>query len=507
MGVLNQFRAWAMGGPYRVILALGLTVLFCACATPPPRPVVNQELDIVKPSHDIEREKQKFIAKPAPTVAPQPPAAPKPEAAPRLYSLTFQKAALGEVLAALMKDTDYNLTVEADIDLSRSVTVRINKVTLPESLDMIVVNGAGYAWSIDEGTLRIQRFMETVYHLDHLDLTGETIIEVGGDLLASGVNSTSVAGKYQVKAKRPEQSSDLWLALTEALEGLKSPEGSLRINRNSGVILMADTPRRINSMVRFLDSISESLHRQVFIEAKIVEVILKDDQKTGIDWTKLNIDFTSGSAFLPDIFTLDFNTDGSITKSNTSRLSAVLDFLRTQGDVSVIASPHISAINRQPAVLTVGSQFPYSDIDGVDRDLESGFVTIGTSIKRALLGVQLGITPLISSDGMVTMHIVPTLTRIQREVQVQIPTAGIAANQTISNPVIDLQELATMVRVRGGQSVVLAGLISKLRKINHEGLPLLGDLPFVGDLFKRNVTSEESVELVIIITPHIKDVR
>jgi MSHA biogenesis protein MshL len=446
------------------------------------------------------------LAPKAPPVSEKPPVVAKPlEPTSRVYSITFQKASLSEALAALTKDSDYNLIIDADIDLARSITVRLNKVTLSQALDMIVVNGAGYAWSVNDGALHIRRFAEKIYHLDHLDLTGETNIEVGGDLLASGVNSTSVAGKYQVKAKKPEQSSDLWAALAEALEGLKSPDAILRINRNSGVIYMADTPSRIAAMVRFLDSLSESLHRQVFIEAKIMEVILKDDQKTGIDWTKLNVDFTSGSSILPDIFTLEFNGDGQIAKSNVSRFSAVLDFLRTQGDVAVLANPHISVINRQSAVLTVGSQFPYTDIDGVDRDLETGVVTIGTSIKRALLGLQLGITPLISSDGLVTLNIVPTLTRIQREVALEIPTSGTGAPQTISNPVIDLQELATTVRVRGGQSVVLAGLISKIRKLNHEGLPMLGDLPFLGKLFKHIATSEESAELVILLTPYIKE--
>ena len=483
----------------------GLTLGLSSCASHPPRPVAQEEFKAVQPARDIEREKKLLRPPPPPFAEKMLPVVQNIEPPSRLYSLTFQKAALGEVLAALTKDSDYNLIVEADIDLTRSITVRLSNVTLNEALDLIVISGAGYAWSINEGILRIQRFMEKIYHLDHLDLTGETIIEVGGDLLASGVNSTSVAGKYQVKAKKPEQSSDLWAALGEALEGLKSPEGMLRINRNSGVIYMADTPRRIAAMVRFLDSLGESLHRQVFIEAKIMEVILKDDQKTGIDWTKLNVDFTNGSAILPDIFSLEFNSNGQIAKSDVSRFSAVLDFLRTQGDVTVLANPHISVINRQSAVLTVGSQLPYTDIDGVDRDLETGVVTIGTSIKRALLGLQLGITPLISSDGIVTMNIVPTLTRIQREVPLQIPTSGIGAPQVITNPVIDLQELATTVRVRGGQSIVLAGLINKIRKLNHEGLPILGDLPFIGSLFKRIETSEENVELVIFITPYIKE--
>jgi MSHA biogenesis protein MshL len=489
----------------RLVLVGGLASLFLnACALPNPRPVSQEDLKAAQPARDLEKEKRLLAPQPPPVVEKEPSAPPPVEPPSRLYSITFQKATLSEALAALTKDSEYNLVIDSAVDLTRSVTVRLNKVNLNQALDMIVVNGAGYAWSIVDRALHIQRFAERIYHLDHLDLTGETVIEVGGDLLASGVNSTSVAGKYQVKAKKPEQSSDLWAALAEALEGLKSPDAVLRINRNSGVIYMADTPGRIAAMVRFLDSLSESLHRQVFIEAKIMEVILKDDQKTGIDWTKLNVEFTSGSSILPDIFTLEFNGDGQIAKSNTSRFSAVLDFLRTQGDVTVLANPHISVINRQSAVLTVGSQFPYTDIDGVDRDLETGVVTIGTSIKRALLGLQLGITPLISNEGLVTLNIVPTLTRIQREVALEIPTSGIGAPQTISNPVIDLQELATTVRVRGGQSVVLAGLISKIRKLNHEGLPMLGDVPLIGKLFKRMETTEENVELVILITPYIK---
>jgi type II secretory pathway component GspD/PulD (secretin) len=90
-------------------------------------------------------------------------------------------------------------------------------------------------------------------------------------------------------------------------------------------------------------------------------------------------------------------------------------------------------------------------------------------------------------------------------VPIQIPTAGIAANQTILNPVIDLQELATTVRVQTGQTVVLAGLITKNRKLNNEGLPLLGDIPLIGKLFKHADSSEGSAELVILITPYIKE--
>jgi MSHA biogenesis protein MshL len=283
---------------------------------------------------------------------------------------------------------------------------------------------------------------------------------------------------------------------------MRSVEGLLRINRNAGVIYMADTPRKVSAMARFLDSLSESLNRQVFIEARIMEVVLSDDNKYGIDWTNLGVLFTDSEDRLPDVFEIGFNGNGVIAKSGASAFSSLLDFLKTQGDVKILSNPHLLVMNRQSALLTVGRQLPYTEIDGVDRDEETNTVTIGASIRRAILGLQLGITPQISADGMITLHIVPTLTRVEQEVDIAVPT-GLNTIQTISNPVIDLQELVTMVRVREGHSFVLAGLISKIRNLSEERLPVLGDLPLLGRLFQHYESREETSELVIFITPYI----
>jgi type II secretory pathway component GspD/PulD (secretin) len=477
----------------------------CGCAVPQPRPVAQQEMSDIAPQQVLEKETHVLSPGPPPFTEKVSPVAKDIDVPPQLYTLIFDRAAMGDVVVALTKDTDLNLSIESEIDLTKQVTVHLKNVTLEEALDSIVINGAGYAWSLESGMLRISRFQERIYHLDHLDLIGETSIDVGGDMLSSSVEDAGVTGKYRVKAERSKQTSDLWTSVLNTLEGLKSIDGSIRTNRNSGIIYMVDTPRRVASMVRFLDSLSESLNRQVFIEAKIMEVFLTDESKYGIDWTKLNIQFKSDWGIFPDIFELDFNSDGSIIKGDISSLQGVLDFLRTQGDVSVLANPHISVMNRQSAVLTVGFQFPYADIDGIDRDLDTGFVTIGTTIKRSILGLQLGITPQISKDGVITFHIVPVITRIDRQVPVEIPIFG-ASPQVIDNPVIDLQELSTTVRVREGNSFVLAGLIQKIRQLNHEGLPLLGDIPYLGTLFKKIEEKEENKELVIVVTPYIKEI-
>jgi len=490
---------------YRFFLVVSVILFsFClSCTLPEPRPVVDMGMDKIHPEAIIQKEKTIKPPGPPPFSEKLEPVAKGLIKETKLYALVFNNAPLGAVISAITKDTDLNLSVESEIDLIKPVTVNLKRVTFQEALDMVVVKGAGYAWKIEDGNLNIKRFDERIYHLDYLDMSGETAIEVGGDMLTAGVADSGVAGKFQVKTERSVENTDVWTRLQTDLEGLKSEQGTLRVNRNAGIIYMADTPRRLASMVWFLDSLSESLHRQVFLEAKIMEVKLSDTNKYGIDWSSMNVDFTSGSNALPDNLSISFNSGGTIALADQSNLSLILDFLQTQGDVSVLSNPHLTVMNGRSAVMTVGYQYPYGDVDGVDRDPETGVITFGTSIKRTVLGLQLGITPQISSDGIVTLHIVPTITRIQGEEKVELPTS-VDTTQTISNPVIDLQELATTVRVREGDSIVLAGLISQLKQLNHEGLPWLNKIPILKYLFKKAEDKVESRELVIFITPYIK---
>jgi len=483
----------------------------------------------MKPSDMLKNERRATPPGPPPFSEKMAPVTSGVIRSPKLLSMVFEDALLSEVLRALSGDMGLNLIVDSEIDLNRQVTLSLNNVTFAEALEMAVNKGAGYAWKMEGNNLYIQRYEERVYHLDYLDLSGETEIDVGGDMLASSVEESGVSGKFELKTKRSSEITDVWSNVRESLEGLKSAEGILQINRNSGIIYMVDTPRKIASMVKFLDSLSDSLHRQVFIEARIMEVQLNDGAKYGIDWSTLNINFRSSNG-LVDILDLNVNS-GEIKKSGgavllalpedesglsgrltrydqpgISSVSAVIDFLRTQGDLSVLSNPHLTVMNGQSSLMTVGFQFPYGDVDGVDRDVETGVTTIGVEIRRVVLGLQLGITPQISKTGIITLNIVPTITRIQREENVELPLSATTV-QTISNPVIDLQGMATTVRVRDGESIVLAGLISQVRSNNREGLPFLGDLPYIGSLFQHIEDSMESRELVILITPHLRNIR
>lgn len=481
---------------------LGFFLQFQSCVPVQPRSLPGQEIQNQMPRELIEKEMSGTIQE-----LKLPQALPEPvdkiiAEDPRRLTLLFDRATLGEAVHAITRDIRLNLSVDSEVDLNRTVTVHLNDVSLKDALDMIITQAAGYAWTSKNGFLQIKRFEERIYHLDYLDMLGGADIEVGGDMLASSVEGSGVAGKYTLKAKNGSEEANIWSSVKDTLEGLKSEQGILRVNPRSGMVYMADSPRRVASMVRFLDSLSEVLHRQVFIEAKILEVSLSDDYRYGIDWSALGVAFKSDSGALPDVFQLNFN-DGTVVLNSQSSFAAILDFLRTQGDVTVLSNPHISVMNGQSALMTVGYQFPFGDITGVDRDLDTNNITYSVTIKRAILGLQLGITALVSDQGMITLHIVPTITRIQREEDVEIPVGG-TTTQTISNPVIDLQELSTTARVRQGQSVVLAGLISQMRKFNHQGLPWLSKVPLLGHLFKHQENTEENRELVIWLTPYIK---
>jgi len=323
-------------------------------------------------------------------------------------------------------------------------------------------------------------------------------------MLASSVEDAGVTAKFQVKGTRTSERSDVWTAVGKALEGLKSEAGVMRMNRSAGLIYLVDTPRRIAAMTRFLDDLAESLQRQVFIEAKIFEVTLNDDHEYGIDWETLQVGFESGSSDLPDIFNILMNGGGKIFRTDTSELKVAVDFLRTQGEISVLSSPHLSVMNGQSAVMTVGFQYPFGDVDGVDRDSETGLVTYGSSIKRVILGLQLGITPQISQGGMITLHIVPSITKIQGEETVTIPLT-VTETQDIKNPIIALQEFSTTVRVRSGESIVLAGLITQTKEEEHIGIPVFGSIPYLGNLFKHVEEKLESKELVIFISPVVRE--
>jgi len=172
-------------------------------------------------------------------------------------------------------------------------------------------------------------------------------------------------------------------------------------------------------------------------------------------------------------------------------------FLKSQGDVYAISNPKILTLNNQPALITAGTELFYKTIN--TSTLAGG--TTGTQAQTEIIssvfsGVLLDITPEISKDGTITLRINPSVSETASTIS--------ADNSTRTMPPdLSRRQISTVVTVKDGNRIVLGGLINRKSSNTSTKLPLLGDIPFLGYLFKQDGMSEKVEELVIIIEPHI----
>ncbi len=425
----------------------------------------------------------------------------------KLFSLHFENAPLIDVLYAIVKNTGLNLSIEPGLNVDQPIYIQTDNLTLREALDAVVVKGADYSYKLDGNFIEIKRFAEKIYHLDYLSGIRTASTKVGGDILGGGQEDVGISGEFRVNSKRDDETANVWKRIGDSLESLKSSGGKIIVNSLAGTVYMIDTPSHIESMVRFLDQIKKSMNRQVLIEAKILEVRLSDQYQYGVNWTAIADLAGHGQLRLTQTLSQGLTRGGTAVLTNLDtgdfNLNMLIDYLQTQGEVSVLSSPHISVLNGQSAILTVGHQYPYGDISGVDIQDETGNLIYDVDIKRAIVGVQLGVTPHIAESGEIILHVIPTITDLQDIVDVEIPSVG-SRVQRIENPVFDLRELGTVVRVHEGDTVILAGLIRKTLKNIRQKLPLLGDIPGIGHLFQNFDKQWRNTELVILLTPTIK---
>lgn len=161
------------------------------------------------------------------------------------------------------------------------------------------------------------------------------------------------------------------------------------------------------------------------------------------------------------------------------------------GTAKVLSRPSILARNNQPATITVGQDVPL--VTSVRYD---NFGNAINSYRYESVGVILRVTPFITQDGMVEMIIAPEISSIDE-------TFSVPISADVSAPVINVRSADTVAVTPDGQTVIIGGLMSDSKAQNDSKVPVLGDIPLLGNLFKRRVRSDTKTELLIFLTPHI----
>jgi MSHA biogenesis protein MshL len=303
--------------------------------------------------------------------------------------------------------------------------------------------------------------------------------------------------------------TDFWAELLATLETMLSEgEGkSVMVTPQAGLVTVRAMPKEIRAVKAFLDVSEEIIQRQVILEARIIEVALDDGYQQGINWGQILAN--SGST--------DFqfsNTAGSIGNSISAALgnitslsfinkdfSGVLSLLSTQGNVQVLSSPRVTAINNQKAVIKVGDEYFVTDVSS-QSTISSSTTSVVPNIELTpfFSGIALDVTPQIDADGMVLLHVHPSVIETQEQEKI------VTLNQeqfVLPLAQSNIRESDTVIRAKSGEIVVIGGLMQSIVSESESKTPLLGDIPFLGNLFKNKRNSEVKKELVILIKPTV----
>ncbi len=232
---------------------------------------------------------------------------------------------------------------------------------------------------------------------------------------------------------------------------------------------------------------------QVLFEVTVAEVALGAGTEFGIDWAALtggrtSVDVGRGS---PDAFDVTTPRDDFILRVislNGTTVRAVLSALATHSRVNVLSTPQILAANNREARINVGSKVPFVASTRLGND-----IAVDRSVQYQDVGTTLTIIPTINRNDYVSVQVLQEVSTLTNQ------TIAAALNA----PVISTREASTRATLRDGQTVVIGGLIGEGRERTFSGVPFLMDIPLLGGLFRRQVTSNNRTELVMFVTPHI----
>ena len=308
-----------------------------------------------------------------------------------------------------------------------------------------------------------------------------------------------------------ENESNFWKELKESLVAfVGTGEGrSVIVSPQAGLVTVRALPQEITAVKKFITATESHLHRQVIIEAKIMEVTLSDDFQQGIKWNKVldqvgsaEIVYSTTGNVVGNVIS---NTIGGVNsmaftkQTSSSDFSGVIELLQTQGNVQVLSSPRITATNNQKAVIKVGEdEYFVTEVSSTTTTGTSTTTTPEVELTPFFSGIALDVTPQIGKDGSVILHVHPSVTLTEE----QNKTIQIGSEQLIL-PLAQssVRESDTIIRANSGEVVVIGGLIETYNIDMESKTPILGDIPYLGELFKNKSQKSQKRELVIMLKP------
>ena len=450
-------------------------------------------------------------------------AVPEPAEALQTFTVVATDLPASELLFALARDARLNLDIDPAID--GHVSINAIDQSLPQILHRIS-RQVSLRYYLDGPNLVIEldRPFLHVYRIDYLNIARNTTssIDVSTTIASTGTSDVSgggsggSGGSNSSTSVENEARNDFWTTLeanVEQLATLNGVEGAVISNRESGTISVHTTAAAHEDIQHFIDVVLSSARRQVLIEATVVEVTLNDEFQAGVDWSR--IANGNGWSFQQNLLgsTLSSTPFSSLsyTHSNSDRdINGAIKALDSFGEVSVMSSPKIMALNNQTSVLKVVDNIVYftsefEDKEGSDNNQAS--TTVETTIHTVPVGFVMNVTPFITENDEVILNIRPTISRVLRFVSpptIVLPGGDEPIEQS-DVPEIQVREMESVLRVASGSTAVLGGLMQDTASENNAGIPGLHDAKGFGVLFGTKSREYDKTELVIFLRPRVID--
>jgi MSHA biogenesis protein MshL len=540
-------------------VAVAITLMLSACATSHP-PAPSSEAALLPEIRQGLSEPSKPAAETMPPEVSRallPPAdlslsklAQKAE--PR-FDLNVVGLPVAQVFEALARDTRYSIVL--DPTLKASVTVSLKDVTLIEALEALR-DMYGFEYRVQANRIYVQQavLQTRVFQVNYptTSRSGRSDVRViSGSLTQSAGNTpgtpsatpqptssgTSAPASAESTRITTVSHNELWTEIEASLKLMVLADPAhldgrqLIVSPQSGVIVVRAMPAELRQVETYLRAMQLNVEREVMLESKIIQVTLTDSTQSGVNWsafhngsgTRANGGMSTPGATLSPFGAISdalLAATPGVTVSQppngtsplfglafqTASFGALMEFLQTQGNVQVLSSPRIAALNNEKAVLKVGTDDFF--VTGITTNITSSSSVNGSAVITPTItvqpffsGVALDVTPQIDENGDIILHVHPSVSVVvEKSKDVNLGTLGDYILPLASSTV---SETDTMVRVSDGNIVAIGGLMNISRSDTRAGLPGASDVPFLGRLFSSTEHSQTKQELVILIKPTI----
>ena len=494
---------------WRVALLAGLFAL-SGCASAPQQPDAGHIRTPTATKADIPAPVQRV-----PVLEP-----PRPTAALETYSVVVTDVPVRDMLFALARDAKLNVDVHPSV--TGNVTLNAIDQTLPQILDRIA-RQVDVRFTQEGDTLQVEPdapFLRN-YKIDYVNMARDNTssVSVATQIATTGAAAVGDSGgasgtNNSTTSVTSTSNQRFWGTLERNVRAIlgdavaadaTESSAAVIVNAESGILSVRATTREHQQIQTFLDQVQVNAQRQVLIEATVVEVKLNDDYQLGVDWSLIASgagwsvnQSLLGTNFSEEPFSLLTYADPDTSLGNTS---TTVGMLRRFGDVKVLSSPKIMAINNQTALLKVVDNLVYFTIEAETTTTDGVSNTTYTSVVHTVpVGFVMSVTPQINDTDTVILNIRPTISRVISFVQDPNPSLQDVES---SVPQIQVREMDSLLRINSGQTAVLGGLIQDGVDLNRVGTPVLSEMPGIGDAFSYRSNAVSKTELVIFLRPRV----